>query len=80
MGIDPDKHFKRIKEADKPFCFYRTCIEWRDIWAHRIVGLKASKDSDDKKLFSRYKTHQKTVKWAEGHYKTLDLVTVKKKT
>jgi len=80
IGIDPDKHFIRIKEADKPFCFYRTCIEWRDIWAHRLVGLKSSRDADDKKLLARIKPPQKVIKWAEGHYQTLDLVTVKKKT
>ena len=80
IGISPDKHFKRIKEAGKPFCFYRTCIEWRDIFTHRLIGLRASKDSDDKKLLTQIKPTKKIIKWAEGHYKTLDLVAVKKKT
>ncbi len=71
-------NLKRIAEAEKSFCFYRSCLEWRDTMAHRIVGLKSSKDSDDKKMFS--KISKRNVNWAESHYKTLDLVTVKKKT
>ena len=63
IALDPLKHFDDWKDADKPFCFLRSCIEVMDVATPRLKGILDGDDPDELKHYSGQTTLPKAKEW-----------------
>ena len=77
IALDPIKNIDKWRNADKPFCFLRSCLEVRDAaipgFLHQLHDIA---DGEKLKKFTRQSTVAEAKKWIKTHcanYKQLEL-------
>ena len=76
IALDPINQFDGWKDADKPFCFLRSCIEMMDVATPWLKTILEKNDPERLKHLSRQTTLPKAKKWFRriaSRYSVLDL-------
>ena len=76
IALDPINQFDGWKDADKPFCFLRSCIEMMDVSTPWLKAILDRNDPDHLKHLSGQTTLPKAKKWFRriaSRYSVLDL-------
>ena len=76
IASDPIKHINKWKDADKPFCFLRSCLEVRDASTPILRYQLVHGDKEQLTITTRQDTVAKAKKWIKDYsanYKELEL-------